>query len=167
MILLIENNIRGGISSVMADRYVKSDHNKKILYVDANNLYGHQMCQPLPIDETKFEDIICSKEILNTLDDNEIVYFLEVDLGYLYFIRQKTKHFPFCPEKKSISKDDFNDYMKKIQPKIYVSHSKLICDRTDKKKNLIHYRMLDFFVRHGMIFDKVQEIRSFKQSKCL
>ena len=29
MILLIENNIRGGISSVMGDRYVKSDENKK------------------------------------------------------------------------------------------------------------------------------------------
>ena len=29
MILLLENNIRGGISSVMGDRYVKSDGNKK------------------------------------------------------------------------------------------------------------------------------------------
>ena len=37
MILLIENNIRGGISSVMGDRYIKSDDNKKILYFDANN----------------------------------------------------------------------------------------------------------------------------------
>ena len=31
LILLIENSIRGGISSVMGDRYVKSDENKKIL----------------------------------------------------------------------------------------------------------------------------------------
>ena len=30
LILLIENNIRGGISSVMGDRYVKSDENKKV-----------------------------------------------------------------------------------------------------------------------------------------
>ena len=29
MILLLENNIRGGISSVMGDRYIKSDDNKK------------------------------------------------------------------------------------------------------------------------------------------
>ena len=43
MILLIENNIRGGISSVMGDRYVKSDEDKKILYIDANNLYGYAM----------------------------------------------------------------------------------------------------------------------------
>ena len=32
LILLLENNIRGGISSVMGDRYVKSSDTKKILY---------------------------------------------------------------------------------------------------------------------------------------
>ena len=31
LILLIENDIRGGISSIMGDRYVKSNENKKIL----------------------------------------------------------------------------------------------------------------------------------------
>ena len=51
LILLIENNIRGGISSVMGDRYVKSDENKKILYMDATNLSGHSMSQMLPYDE--------------------------------------------------------------------------------------------------------------------
>ena len=30
-ILLLENNIRGGISSVMGDSYIKSDENKEIL----------------------------------------------------------------------------------------------------------------------------------------
>ena len=43
MILLLENNIRGGISSVMGDRYVNSDKNKKIEYIDAINLYGWTM----------------------------------------------------------------------------------------------------------------------------
>ena len=50
LILLIENNIRGGIRSVMGDRYVKSDDLKKILYIDATNLYGHSMSQFLPYD---------------------------------------------------------------------------------------------------------------------
>ena len=51
LILLIENNIRGGINSVMGDRYVKSDENRKILYIDATNLYGHSMSQMLTYDE--------------------------------------------------------------------------------------------------------------------
>ena len=55
MILLLENIIRGGISSVMGDRYIKSDDNKKLLYIEANNLYGHSMSQPLLYDEIKFE----------------------------------------------------------------------------------------------------------------
>ena len=48
MILLIENIIRGGISSVLGDRYVQSVENKEILYIDATNIYGHPMSQMLP-----------------------------------------------------------------------------------------------------------------------
>ena len=40
LLLLLENNIRGGILSVMGDRHVQSDESKQILYIDANNLYG-------------------------------------------------------------------------------------------------------------------------------
>ena len=65
--------------------------------MDANNLYGHSMSQPLPFNEIKFERNIRLNEILNTPVDNDIGYFLEVDLRYLFNIRQNTKHFPFCP----------------------------------------------------------------------
>ena len=54
-VLTLENNIRGVISSVMGDIYVKSDEIKKILYIDANNLCGHPMSQPLPYDEIEFD----------------------------------------------------------------------------------------------------------------
>ena len=107
LFLLIENNIRGGISSVMGDRYVKSDE-KKILYVDANNLYGHSISQMLPYDEIEMwhghPDLLMNwlGEILNTPDDNEIGYFLKVDLKYPDNIKEKTKNFPFCPENRKI-----------------------------------------------------------------
>ena len=39
----------------MGDRYVKSDENKKILYIDANNFYGWAMSQYLPYDDIKFD----------------------------------------------------------------------------------------------------------------
>ena len=167
LILVIENNIRGCISSVLGDRYVKSDGNKKILYVDATNLYGHSMSQMLPYDEFKFEKDICLEEILNTSDDNEIGFFLEVDLRYPDNIKEKTKFFPFCPENKKIDPDNYNDYMNTIKPKNYTKSKKLVCDWADKKKCLIHHKMLKFFVRHGMVVVKIHEIISFKQSKCL
>ena len=78
LILLIENNIRGGISSIIGDRYVKSDENKKILYIDATNLYGHSMSQFLPYDEIEMWHGHPDKywnwldEILNTPNDSEI-----------------------------------------------------------------------------------------------
>ena len=57
--------------------------------------------------------------------------------------------------------------MKQIQPENYAKSKKLLCDWTDKKNYLVHYRMLKFYVRHGMIVDKIHEIISFKQSKWL
>ena len=51
LILTLENNIRGGINSVMGDRYVESDEYKKIIYMDATNLYGPPMIQSLPYVE--------------------------------------------------------------------------------------------------------------------
>ena len=57
--------------------------------------------------------------------------------------------------------------MNKIKPKNYTTSKELICHWTDKKKYLIHYRMLKFYVRHGMIVEKFHEIISFKQSKWL
>ena len=147
LILLLEINVRGGISSVLGDRYVKSDENKKILYIDATNLYGYSMSQLLPYDEIEMWHGDPDKywnwldEILNTPDDNEIGYFLEVDLKYPDNIKEKTKHFPFCPEIKKIDPDKCNDYMNMIKPENYTKSKKLICDRADKKKYLIHYRM--------------------------
>ena len=105
LILLIENIMRGGISSVMSDGYVKSDENKKISYMDATTLYGHSMSQMLPYDEIKFEKNFGLQEILNTQDDNEIGCFIEVDLRYPDNIKEKTKNFPSCPEKKISPKE--------------------------------------------------------------
>ena len=58
MILLLENSIKGGISSVMGNKYLKSDENEKNLVWDANFLYGWAMSQSLPFDELKFDKIL-------------------------------------------------------------------------------------------------------------
>ena len=135
--------------------------------MDANNLYGHSMSQYLPYDEIKFDNNVTLEDIINTPDDNDIGYFVEVDLKYPDNIKEKTKKFPFAPVNKKINPDNYNDYMKEIRPDTYVQTKKLICDWSDKKNYLIHYRMLKFYVRHGMIVDKVHDIISFRQSRWL
>ena len=57
--------------------------------------------------------------------------------------------------------------MKQIKPKNYIKFKKLICDWTDKKNYLADYKMLNFYIRHGMVVEKIHEIISFKQTKWL
>ena len=111
LILTLENSKHGGRSSVMGDRYVKSDESKKILYKGATNLDGHSMSQSLPFDEIEMwhghPDLYMNKseEIINTPVDSDVRYFVEVHLRYPDNIKENTKTFPFCPENKFIHKD--------------------------------------------------------------
>ena len=76
---------------------------KKILYIDANNLYGDSTSQPLSYDEIKFDNNVKLEDILNTPDDSDIGYFIQVILKYSDKIKEQTRCFPFAPEnKKSI-----------------------------------------------------------------
>ena len=119
LILTLENSIRGGIGSVMGDRFVKSGENKKILHIDATNLYGHSRSQVLLYEEIEMWhghlDLYMNKleEICNTPDDSDIGYYIEVDLKYTDDEKEKTKNFPFCPENKLIHKVKYIEYMKK------------------------------------------------------
>ena len=58
MILLLEKVIRGGLVSVLGDRYIKSEENENILYIDANNLFGLSMSQLLPYYENKIDKTV-------------------------------------------------------------------------------------------------------------
>ena len=147
----------------MDDRYVKSEE-KKILYLDANNWFGWAMSEYLPYDEVKFDRNVKFKDILNTPDASDFGYFIEVDLKYPDNMKDKLQNFPFAPEKKYIT-DDFSEYMQKIKPNTYTQNKKLICDWSDQKNYLVHYRMLKFYVRHGMKVEKVHSVISIKQCK--
>ena len=51
------------------------------MYIDANNSYGLLMSQPLPYDEIIIDKSVELEDILKTPDDNDIGYFVEVDLS--------------------------------------------------------------------------------------
>jgi hypothetical protein len=172
-ILLIESGIRGGVSQVMGDRHVEANENRKILYVDANNLYGWAMSKALPYGEFKWDNTISIEQILNTHIDNDIGYFVECDLHYPNHIKFRTKNFPFCPIKRKPTKEELSDYQLALLPKDregnpkVPSYEKLICDHNDKTRYLVHYEMLKFYIIMGMKITKVHRVLSFKQSKWL
>ena len=58
------------------------------------------MSKYLPYDEIKITKNVKLEDIINTPDDSDIGYFLEVDLNYHDNMNEKTKNFPFFPENK-------------------------------------------------------------------
>ena len=174
LLLLLENNIRGGISSVMGNRHVQSDENKQILFIDANNLYGWAMSQYLPTSEFEklqlpeeyiLEQIV--EDLTHCPDNNEFCYFIECDLEYPAEIKENTKNFPFCPYQTKADPNLFSAYMNNVNQPNYKPSSKLMCDVTNKSKYMIHYRMFKFYLNQGMKVTKIHTIYKFKQSPWL
>ena len=164
MILLLGMNLREGISSIVGDRYVNLDENKKY-YLLIFFLYGHSMSQPLSYDEIFDDRNVKLKDMLNTADNSNIGYFIEVDLFYPDNIKKLSFFLLLLKIKKN--PENVTPHMNKMKPNTCKQSKKLICDWTDEKNYLVQYRMLNFYVRHGMVVDKVHEIFSFKPSKCL
>ena len=107
LILFQEKNISGGLSAVMGDRYVKTDENEKIIFMDPIDIYGHSTSQILPFDEIEMwhghADLYMNwlEVILKTPDDSDISYFVEVDLNYPENIKERQRIFHFVRKKKS------------------------------------------------------------------
>ena len=182
LLLLLEINIRGGNSSVMGPRYIESDTNTKLLYIDANNLYGWAMSQYLPTGDFKkmrsFAKFRCDEDyeydellideikedILNTPDDCAYGYFIECDLEYPAGIKEKTENFPLCPYQTKADPDLFSCYMNSVKQPNYKPTEKLMCDLTNKYNYMMHYRMFKFYTNLGMKVTHIHTIYRFEQS---
>jgi len=85
MHLFIEDGLRGGIS-VICNRYSMAkylpnyrqhEESKYIIYLDANNLYGWAMSQPLPMDSFDWltEDEFDGLDISNVSEDSDLATY--------------------------------------------------------------------------------------------
>ena len=166
--LLLETNIRGGPSSCIGNRYVKRGERKRV-YEDMKNLYGWSMSQCLPAGEFREIKVTKSsvKTILTTPDNDGNGFLIECDIEYPSSIHEKTKHFPFLPEKKPIKVEDFSPYMMINKPEKYKPTEKMIMDQTIKQRYFMHYTDLKFYIRHGIRIVKAHTVYKFKQSPWL
>ena len=174
LLLLLENNICGGISSVMGPRYIESDENTKHLYIDANNLYGWAMSQYLPTGEFEklyFPEEYILEQIVEDLrfipDNNPHGFFIECDFEYPAEIKEKTENFPLCPYQTKADSNLFSDYMNSVKQPNYKPTQKLVCDLTNKYNCMMHYRMFKFYTNLWMKVTKIHCVYRFKQSPWL
>ena len=103
MYLMIENGIRGGISTVSKrharanNKYMKNynpkEKTKHIIYLDANNLYGWAMTNKLLVRNFKW----MSKKELQ--DWKNFPCILEVDLEYPKELHELHKEYPLAAKK--------------------------------------------------------------------
>ena len=89
MHLFLEQGIRGGFSGII-HRYAEAnnphcpnhDQSKPtsfITYLDANNLYGYSMCQPMPVKDFQWVSA-CNFDLQTAFNDDGKGYSMEVDL---------------------------------------------------------------------------------------
>ncbi|GBN08354.1 hypothetical protein AVEN_87773-1 [Araneus ventricosus] len=175
-----ESQMRGGIcflgkryekanNPYISDTYNDSKPHKYILALDANNLYGYVMSQSLPVGNFSW---LTSEEIQNfnifEYDENsDVGFILEVDMHCPENLHQKTNDLPFAVEHLKITFEMLSPYAKKLCERFNLKHTfpckKLTPNFYPKKNYITHYLNLQFYIKEGMIVDKIHKILSFKQ----
>ena len=154
--------IRGGICSVMGNRYVYND-NKTVWYIDANNLNGYALMQKLPYKDFEYSNVTLDEEktmlqsILGTPDDSDFGFWVICDLKYTNSSKDKTGNFRLLPLRRNIENSELGYKTSSSKSE------KLILDHNDKYEYPIHYRMLKFVVKMGIKVNKVHRIIQFKE----
>ena len=169
MLLMFECGIRGGITQsvhkwanannpYMGCEYDPLRPTNYLQYLDANNLYGWAMSQPLPTGEFKWVDIENLKqearELKKTIDimvknsnKRGVGYVLEVDVKYPRELHDLHNDLPFMCEKIRVNG------VEKLVPNLH-----------DIKKYVIHVKALKQALDHGLVLERIHRVIQFKQS---
>ena len=157
MLLMFERGIRGGITQAvhcytsannkyMGDQYDPSQESSYLEYLDANNLYGWAMSQLLPTGRFRWVDVK-PDEIRKLAKREDKSYLLEVDVSYPKELHDSHNDLPFMCERMEINK------VEKLVPNLH-----------NKRNYVIHIRVLDQALTHGLILEKIYRAIEFDQS---
>ena len=148
-LLMVEKGIRGGNSNVFKrfatanNKFMKNFDEKQtsrfLVYLDANNLYGWAMSQPLPVGEFTWMSEEELKNWKNFVETEGRGCILEVDLIYPEELHDSHNDFPLAPEILMLG-----------------SVEKLTQSLGNKKGMVLHGRNLELFLSLGM---KLKTIR--------
>ena len=128
----------------MGSEFDPNEKTDYLQYLDANNLYGWAVSQPLPTGEFCWVDIKPDK--ISKLAKRKR-YLLEVDVHHPKELHDFHNDLPFMSERMKISG------VEKLIPNLY-----------DKKRYVIHIRALDRALKHGLVLERIHQAIEFKQS---
>ena len=157
---MFERGIRGGITQAvrkyasannkyMKDKFNPNEDTTYLQYLDANNLYGWAMSQPLPAGGFKWTDVNPNKisELATRTDKG---YLLEVDVSYSEELHSSHNGLPFMCERMEIN-----------------GIEKLVPNLRDKKNYVVHIQGLNQALQHGLRLNRIHRAIEFNQSPWL
>lgn len=162
MLLFVERGIRGGISQCSKryekanNKYMNTAYNPQeesnyLIYLDANNLYGHSMSQYLPWKDFRWcEHKFTAHTIMQIPDESCDGFIFEVDLEYPTHLHNLHSDYPMCPEKRL-----------PFGPS--TDNAKLLLTLYDKERYVVHYRMLRIILQQGLQLKKIHRVLQFEQ----
>lgn len=167
--------IRGGITSA-ALRHAVADERHSIIYLDVNGLYPYVMQRyDFPCGEMHFMPLGWVGELCKIKLEEYFAMFERehkgmcfcVDMEIPDSVKELTDMYPFAPEHRRI----FNEYYEDMETKEMTPFLKrwseanegetmpeftgLVCTLYDKVKYNVHWRLLKFYMEHGVIIKKV------------
>ena len=160
MLPMFERGIRGGITQAvrkyasannkyMGDKFNPNEDTTYLQYLDANNLYGWAMSQPLPTGGFKWVDEN-PNEISELATRTDKGYILEVDVSYPKVLHDSHNDLPFMCERMEIN-----------------GVGKLLPNLRDKKNYVIHIKVVDQALQHRLIPDRIHQVIELDQSPWL
>ena len=196
--LFCEANKRGGITSV-AGRHSKAEvvngENVEIAYIDATNLYGWAMSEPLPtggmrwwsaeqVDELNGCDDL-AKQLLSMDTTGDRGYWVTVDIHIPPHLHELTQDYPLFPVGRTVSLEEtsphYQDMLRDIyahdeyhrsggqvkRPILHHDHNtrKLICDLNDKLGYSVLVRYLQLGLQMGVQVKNVTAVLEYRQER--
>ena len=183
MYQFFEKGIRGGMTFVNK-HYVKTNHPSvpesynpheaitELLYIDINNLYGHSLSSKLPQHSFQWVDAseLAKIDWRNIEVEGDDGYVIEVDLHCPPEIHDRTQDLPLAPESLIIHESWLSDHMrsqcKELFPhkRAYRGSKKLLLNVFDQHKYVVHFKLLQFYLKQGMRITKYHRGVKFSQA---
>lgn len=181
--IFLIGGIRGGLSMVCG-RYSHANNplispsfpydetkpQKYILYLDANNLYGKAMMEPLPTSNFEWmnESELLLENILALPDDGNVGCIVECDILYPSELFEDHLDYPLAPHKVKIPFSKLSPVAQQICKKHGLKHStnteKLMATFLPKNCYVLHYRNVKLYSELGLRFIRIRRGVKFNQA---
>ena len=181
--LFVSRGIRGGLSAVSKrysranNRFVPGYDSSRpsvfILDLDANNLYGWAMRNPLPVGGYRWakpHELL--PDFLTAIpSDAPEGCIVECTLDYPPHLHEQHADYPLAPVKRKVRWADLSPFARGLCDKHGLRHAlnseKLLATFERRERYVLHYRNLQLYVRLGMRLVSVRGALFFRQERVM